>query len=62
MVMVMLCCCKDKEEVPVSFKMEIMWVILKMIGAGCLIVLAAMALMVLVACFVAVFKALTKKN
>ena len=42
--------------------MEIMWAILKMIGAGCLIVLAAIVLMVLVACFAAVFKALTKKN
>lgn len=42
--------------------MEIMWTILKMIGAGCLIVLAAIVLMVLVACFVAVFRALTEKK
>lgn len=42
--------------------MEIMWAILKMIGAGCLIVLAGIVLMVLVARFVAIFKALTKKN
>lgn len=42
--------------------MEIMWAILKMIGAGCLIVLAAIVPMVLVACFVAIFRALTEKK
>lgn len=42
--------------------MEIMWAILKMIGAGCLIVLAALALMILIALFIAVAKALTEKK
>lgn len=35
-----------------------MVMILKILGIGCLIVLAAFALMILVACFVAVAKAL----
>ena len=39
-------------------KMAKMVLILKMLGMGCLIVLAAFALMILVACFVAVAKAL----
>jgi len=43
-------------------KMQIMWAILKVIGAGCLIVLAAIVLMILVACFVAIFRALTEKK
>lgn len=42
--------------------MEIMWTILKMIRAGCLIVLAALVLMILIALFIAVAKALTEKK
>lgn len=42
--------------------MEIMWTILKMIGAGCLIVLADLVLMILIALFIAVAKALTEKK
>lgn len=42
--------------------MEIMWTILKMIGDGCLIVLAALVLMILIALFIAVAKALTEKK
>ncbi len=42
--------------------MEIMWTILKMIGAGRLIVLAALVLMILIALFIAVAKALTEKK
>lgn len=42
--------------------MEIMWMILKMIRAGCLIVLAALVLMILIALFIAVAKALTEKK
>lgn len=42
--------------------MEKMVLILEMLGMGCLIVLAALALMILVACFVAVAKALINKK
>ena len=42
--------------------MEIMWTILKMIGAGCLIVLAALVLMIMIALIIAVAKALTEKK
>lgn len=39
-----------------------MVLILKMLGMGCLIVLVALILMVLVACFIAVAKALINKK
>ncbi len=39
-----------------------MWMILKLMGIGCLIVLAALALMILIACFVAVAKSLREKK
>lgn len=36
--------------------------LLKFLGVCCLIVLAALALMILTACFVAVWKAITEKK
>lgn len=39
-----------------------MWLILKFLGMGCLVVLAAMALMILIACFFAVLRSLTEKK
>lgn len=42
--------------------MEGAWILLKFLGVCCLIVLAALVLMILVACFVAVWKAITEKK
>lgn len=42
--------------------MEIMWMILRMLGMGCLIVVAAIVLIILIACMVAVVKSLIEKK
>ena len=42
--------------------MGTMVMILKMLGMGCLIVIAALILVILIACFIAVLKALIEKK
>ena len=42
--------------------MGIMVMILKMLGIGCMIVIAALILVILIACLIAVLKALIKKK
>lgn len=42
--------------------MEMMMLILKMLGMGCLIVLAAIAMIILIACLAAVVKSLVSKK
>lgn len=42
--------------------MQIGWLILKWIGMGCLIVLAAIVLVILIGCLVAVIKSVTGKK